>query len=136
MCLYCRFTVAQTWLLVLSSSVSLVVAGLVCFLTRPTIPTLSQLVTSSQHFVNNTHRVMGTHCTDVIFTHQEFDSPQARCRTVRDSPLFSSTCSRLATTLPRLEFHTSISPEADNSQHGAVRPEGPRRFHVVLFARE
>ena len=58
---------------------------------RSTIPTLSKLVTSSQHFVKNTHCVLGTHCTDVISTHQEFDSPQTRCRTVLDSPFFLCT---------------------------------------------
>ena len=104
MCLYYRVIVAQTWLLVLSSSVCfLVVAGLVFFLARSTIPTLSQVVTSSQHIVNNTHRVLGTHCTDVITTHQEFDSPQTRCGTVLDSPFFLCTLhsQALAVVLPQ-----------------------------------
>ena len=45
----------------------------------------------------------------------------------------SNTGSRLAKTLTRPEFHTSI-PEEDNSQNVVVHPAGPRRFHVVLFA--
>ena len=70
---------------------------------RSTIPTLSQVVTSSQHIVNNTHRVLGTHCTDVISTHQEFDSPQTRCGTVLDSPFFLCTLhsQALAVVLPQ-----------------------------------
>ena len=116
MCLYYRVIVVQTWLLVFPAAFFLVVAGLVCFLARSTRPTLSQLVTSSQHFVKNTHCVLGTHCTDVIFTHQEFDSPQARCRTVRDSPFFL--CTLHSRALAHHNADASGDPQIDCTRRG------------------
>ena len=117
----------------------LVVAGLVCFLARSTIPTLSQLVTSSQHFVKNTHCVLGTHCQMPFLRTKNSTVLRLvveQCWTHRSFYVHCILEHWLATTLTRPEIHKSIAPEEDNSQHVAVHPAGPRRFHVVLFARE